>query len=289
MLTTKNTTGQTFHFPPHNRTTTSAQMQPTSPNGLRFAWRKRDPGYAQPAQADAHPPKRRTLVLARAALECAELATASMPPDARGACCDISRAAPVQGAAGFPGRLLSLTHCSFDEGYVCQLAQLHQTIAEGSRRFHVSIRWQSQAHVSLANAVRRLRIPYLDKLTDPVLREASAHNLLPVRYLQRRSQALLQFLRCRAMTDAAAGIRTVDHMGPAQQCGTHDLAVMHERRANVRALHGGPVWAVADSQVPRASTQAPLAWSPKRHAQRRTGRRRTSTSLGTSIALSPRT
>ena len=30
-------------------------MQPTSPNGLRIAWSKRDPGYAQPAQADALP------------------------------------------------------------------------------------------------------------------------------------------------------------------------------------------------------------------------------------------
>ena len=72
-------------------------MQPTSPNGLRIAWRKRDPGYAEPAEADAHSPGR-TLALARAALECAESATASMPQGARGACCDISRAAPVGGA-----------------------------------------------------------------------------------------------------------------------------------------------------------------------------------------------
>ena len=45
-----------------------------------------------------------------------------------------------------------------------------------------------------------------------------------------------------------------DPAGPARRrvrvedvnCGTHDVAVMHERHANVRVLHGGPVRAVRD-------------------------------------------
>ena len=150
--------------------------------------------------------RRRTLTLARAALECAESATASMPQGARGACCNISHAELVGGAlptsptASPPGAMPTSPGASPFDG---PSAQLHPTIAEGSRRFQVPIRWQSQAHVCLANAVRRLRIPCLDN-SPTVFREASAHHLLPVRCLQRRSQALLPILSCRAMADAGA-------------------------------------------------------------------------------------
>ena len=248
---------------------------------LAYRPAQEDPGYAQPAQADSHSPKRWTLALARAVLECGESATASMPPGARGAFCDVSRAVPAVGALptsptaspvgamptspgaspvdGPSWAFLAVFAPSRTAASTSHLAQLHQTIAEGSRRFHVPNHWQSQAHVSLANAVRRQRIPCLDKLTDPVLREASAHHLLPGRHLQRRSQALLPFLSCRAVADAAADIGTVDHMGPAQQCGTDDLAVMHERRANVRALHGGHVWAVADIRAAKDRSAAARA------------------------------
>ena len=79
------------HTRPHNRTTTSAQMQPTSPNGLRIAWRKRNPGCAQLPEA-AHA---RTGASSAGVRGVANRFNAAK---CRGACCDISRAAPEGGA-----------------------------------------------------------------------------------------------------------------------------------------------------------------------------------------------